>query len=175
MALLLPLFHLAQSALSAYSVYLSTLALPKLQQSGEASERAAATTTSSSSDSTTTTAHPLHTARTTQAAGALVPLISLFSALALLLSPATFPLWARLLLSLANFGAAIFAYELVRPLGQGDAGVPLVADWDDAVTLTNRMVLVLAALAGTWALSAMAVFGPILIEMGHTGGSHGEL
>lgn len=60
---LLPLLHLPQACLSAYTIYLSSIVVPKLQRYEEKSEKAA--------EWSNTAEHQLHKTRTTQTSGAL--------------------------------------------------------------------------------------------------------
>ena len=63
MSAFLPLLHAPQACLSAYVVYLSSIAVPKLQQYEEKSEKAAQYSNAAE--------HQLHKTRTTQTSGAL--------------------------------------------------------------------------------------------------------
>ena len=60
---LLPLLHIPQACLSAYTIYLSSITIPKLQQYQEKSEKAA--------QYSSTAEHQLHKTRTTHTSGAL--------------------------------------------------------------------------------------------------------
>jgi hypothetical protein len=53
--------------------------------------------------------------------------------------------------------------------------VPFLNDFNDAITLTNQMSTCLAFLAGSWAISALALFGGVLGALGDGSGAHREL
>ncbi len=187
-AVLLPLLHVSQACLSAYTLYLASLTIPKLQQYEETSEKAA--------KYSNTAEHQLHKTRMTQASGALTTTFSLLTSLALTALPTSLPPWSSLLLSTANFGACIFAHEHIRNFWRGKAKVPLpgMNDFNSSITLTNQMGMstslvapfhwrkltlfpatMLACLAGSWAVSALALFGGFMAGLGDVAGSHHEL
>ena len=58
---------------------------------------------------------------------------------------------------------------------RGKAKVPLVNDYNDAITLTNQMSTYLAFLAGSWAVSALFLFGGVMGALGEGAGAHREL
>jgi len=170
-AILTPLLHVSQACLSAYSLYLSTLTIPKLQQYEEKSKKAA--------QYSDTAEHQLHKTRTTQASGALSTTFSLLTALALTAFPSSssFPPWSKLLLSVANFGTCIFAHTHIYNFWRGKAKVPLpgMNDFNSSITLTNQMSTTLACLAGSWALSALVLFGGFMAALGGDEAGHHEL
>ena len=53
--------------------------------------------------------------------------------------------------------------------------MPLVGDYNDAITLTNQMSTYLAYLAGSWAVSAFALLGAVIGALGDGAGTHNEL
>jgi hypothetical protein len=63
MSALLPLLHVPQTCLSAYTIYLSSITVPKLQRYEEKSKKAA--------EYSDVAEHQLHKTRTTQTSGAL--------------------------------------------------------------------------------------------------------
>jgi hypothetical protein len=63
MSALLPILHVPQACLSAYTIYLSSIAVPKLQRYEERSEKAA--------EYSNVAEHQLHKTRTTQTSGAI--------------------------------------------------------------------------------------------------------
>ena len=89
--------------------------------------------------------------------------------------PHYLPPWSKLLLSIANFGTCIFAYTHIHNFWRGKAKVPFVTDYNDAITLTNQMSTCLSYLAGSWAVSALALFGSVMAALGDGVGAHREL
>jgi hypothetical protein len=53
--------------------------------------------------------------------------------------------------------------------------VPFLNDFNDAITLTNEISTYLACLAGSWAVSALALFGGVLGALGDGASAHSEL
>jgi hypothetical protein len=89
--------------------------------------------------------------------------------------PNYLPSWSKLLLSIANFGTCIFAYTHIHNFWRGKAKVPFLNDFNDAITLTNEISTYLACLAGSWAVSALALFGGVLKALGDGASAHDEL
>jgi hypothetical protein len=89
--------------------------------------------------------------------------------------PNYLPPWSKVLLSIANFGTCIFAHTHIHNFWRGKAKVPFLNDFNDAITLTNQMSTYLAFLAGSWAISALILFGSMMASLGEGAGSHGEL
>jgi hypothetical protein len=89
--------------------------------------------------------------------------------------PNYLPPWSKLLLSIANFGTCIFAYTHIHDFWRDKAKVPFLNDFNDAITLTNEISTYLAYLAGSWAVSALALFGGVLGALGDGASAHGEL
>jgi hypothetical protein len=85
------------------------------------------------------------------------------------------PPWSKLLLSIANFGTCISAHTHIHDFWRSKAKVPFLNDFDDAITLTNQMSIYLAYLAGSWAISALALFGGVLGTLGDRAAAHHEL
>jgi hypothetical protein len=89
--------------------------------------------------------------------------------------PNYLPPWFKLLLSIVNFGTCIFAYAHIHDFWRDKARVPFLNDFNDAITLTNEISTYLACLAGSWAVSALVLFGCVLGALGDGASAHSEL
>jgi len=159
------LFHASQLGLSAYSLYISAITVPKLRKNEDLVRKAAKW--SNYVD------RQLTQVQTTEASGALTvssrlmaspksiltarqPLFSVLSAVYLIFySPANLSLSTCLFVSIINSIATGAAHMHVRNFWKGKAHITFAKDFSDSIDLTNLIRRLLAAQSAGWAAAGL--------------------
>jgi len=156
MSTTLKVFHFHQALFSAYAVYLSSISVSDSKQYESKAEKAA--------EWSNTAEHELHKTRTTLTSGTAASFCSFVTSLNLLLIPTTIPTWLKLTLNTANVVTTLAAEAHIRGYWSGKAKVPLVDQYNEAISTTNQLRILLWCLAGIWTVTS-AITG--VMELRH--------
>ncbi|KIV94181.1 hypothetical protein PV10_01970 [Exophiala mesophila] len=140
-------YHVGQATASVYSGLLSAMAIYNLQKHKDQTEQAA--------QYSNIAANQLHKTRTTQTSGALATLSSLGSAVYLAATQESDSKTTMFLLSSVNSLCMALAYRHLTNFWHGKAKVPLMTDYNDGITISNRLRYFLIGLSASWALIAV--------------------
>lgn len=168
MSLYRTFYHVGQATASVYSGLLSAMAIYNLQKGEDRTEQAA--------QYSNLAANQLHKTRTTQTSGVLAvrvnsqiksrsrkltswPMQTLSSLASAVYLAATQESDSRttmlLLISTVNSLGLALAYNHLTNFWRGKAKVPLMTDYNDGVTASNRLRYFLAGLSASWGLIAL--------------------
>ncbi|MCJ1302294.1 hypothetical protein MMC08_005097 [Hypocenomyce scalaris] len=145
MPIVLDVLHAAQAGLSAYALHLSYISITDSQKYEEKAEKAA--------QYSRTAEHQVHKTRTTLASGTAAALFSLLTSLNPLFLTSV-PSWPKFVFNALNIATTLAARAHVKGFWRAKAKVPLVDHYNEAITTSNRLSVLLAWLAGTWAASS---------------------
>jgi len=138
------LLHSIQAGMSVYTLYNASIAIPKLQQYEERSEKAA--------KYSTTAADQLAKTRSTQTAGAVAGVLSAGTSIALLFGVISPGSTSLLLTALTGLGCGAASVHMGQFWDQ-KAKIPLMTDFNDAINSSKAIRGQLALLGLLWGIS----------------------
>ncbi|KIX97726.1 uncharacterized protein Z520_06504 [Fonsecaea multimorphosa CBS 102226] len=147
MSFVLEIYHAVQACGSVYVAMLSAMAIYNLRQWEPQTE--------SASRYSNAAARQLHKTRTTEASGVLATLFSLVSSVILVVAVSSGRNSMPFLLSAANAGALVLAYNHIANFWHGRPTVPLASSYNDGVRSTKQMLQALGGLTISWAASTV--------------------
>jgi len=150
MSIPLLILHLAQAALSVVILAIASSTIPKLLKYEDKSKKAA--------EYSQKAADELSRTRTTQGSAVVAGLLSLLTAISSFFTTSSTLTSAST--NLLNIGVCIFAYLHVTDFWNAKAKIPMMTDFNDAITQTNQMAALLPWLAG---ISGVALLWTVVV------------